>query len=113
MAIVSKYYRVDVEMTTGFKYSYTILGRLLEGSVKASKGYWTKSVNTTEITKEEHEATWNVPLIDDKPAKTRKKAVDKSVNNSVDKSVNKSPISFSSIENFFSDEEQPKRKKRR
>jgi hypothetical protein len=113
MAVDPKYYRVNVEMTTGFKYSYTVLGKLMPGCVKASEGYWTKSVNTTEITKEEHEATWMVPIDGDKPVKTRKRAVDKSVNNSVDKSVNKSPISFSSIENFFSDEEQPKRKKRR
>jgi hypothetical protein len=50
-----KYYRIDVEMTTGFKYHYTCAAKQLEGMKKSSESHWTKSIEVTEITKKEHE----------------------------------------------------------
>ena len=48
-----KYYRVDVEMTNGFKYSYTCIGKMLAGMMKSSNTSWIKSVKETEITEGE------------------------------------------------------------
>lgn len=103
------YYRIDVTMKNGFKYSYTCVARMMPGMKESSQGYWVEKVESTEITKEEHEATWGVykaeprkpekiiPMTDPVP---KKKSV-----------VKKSKVKFSSLENFFDGvEEAPKNK---
>lgn len=49
-----KYYRIKVELKNGFTYSYSCIGKMLEGMKKSSESYWTKSIEVVEITEEEH-----------------------------------------------------------
>lgn len=49
-----RYYKVDVEMTNGFKYSYTCNARMLSGMKQASTCWWTKSIESQEISEKEH-----------------------------------------------------------
>ena len=108
-----KYYRIDVELTTGFKYSYHCIERMKPGMVQASKSIWTKSVTENEITKEEFEETRNVkwekekkvekviPMTDNKPVK--KQQVTKATES---KTVKKTP-KLSSLEDFFGEDDEP------
>ena len=116
------YYKIDVTMKNGFKYSYTCVARMMPGMKMASQGYWVDSVESTEITKEEHEGTWGVYkepakkpekviLMSDPPKKIPK--VTKKVTKVEPKEKTKNP-KFSSLENFFdSSEGAPENKKRR
>jgi hypothetical protein len=61
-----KYYQVTVTLKNGFKYSYTCIGRMLEGMKASSESYWTEKVEVVEITKEEHFKTHNVTFTEDK-----------------------------------------------
>jgi len=66
------YYRIDVTMKNGFKYSYTCVARMMPGMKEASHGYWVENVESTQITKEEHETTWGVYK---EPAKKPEKVI--------------------------------------
>lgn len=109
-----KYYRIDVELTTGFKYSYHCIERMKPGMVQASKSIWTKSVSETEITKEEFEETRNVKWeVDKKTDEVLRKAVVKSgkvvdkgkLVESKSKGLTKTP-KLSSLEDFFDNDEE-------
>lgn len=92
-----KYYKLTVTLKNGFVYSYTCIGRMLEGMKKSSDGYWTEKIEVVEITAEEH---WNHhTLIEEKPKK-------------VTKTPTKVP-KMASLENFFENEEPTPRKKSR
>ena len=52
---MSKYYKLQVTMTTGFVYSLVCMQRMLEGMKQSSSGHWTEKVEVTEITKEEYD----------------------------------------------------------
>lgn len=117
-----KYYKIDVELTTGFKYSYHCIERMKPGMVQSSKSIWTKSVTENEITKEEFEESRNIEwkldsdsttkprvkkLESDKPKKTAKLDSDsttKSETKSKGKALTKTP-KLSSLEDFFDNEE--------
>jgi hypothetical protein len=103
-----KYYKVNVTMKNGFKYSYTCIGRMLEGMKNSSQGYWTEKIEVVEISEEEHRG----PHIfaEEKKSKTVTKAPEK---NPVGKTaVKKVNPKFSSLENFFDGgEEAPENKK--
>ena len=74
-----RYYKVDVEMTNGFKYSYTCNARMLSGMKQASTCWWTKSIESQEISEKEHiefnHATFDV---DKKTDEILRKAVKRS-----------------------------------
>ena len=74
-----RYYKVDVEMTNGFKYSYTCNGRMLSGMKQASTCWWTKSIESQEISEKEHiefnQATFEV---DKKSDEILRKAIKRS-----------------------------------
>lgn len=72
-------------MKNGFKYSYTCIARMLPGMTVASEGYWTESVETTEITEEEHYKTNHVDF-----RETTKKTVDKKTDEVLRKAIVKS-----------------------
>lgn len=104
-------------MKNGFKYSYTCVARMMPGMKVSSQGYWVESVESTQITKEEHEATWGVfkseprkpekviPMMDPPKKKITKSTKEKT------KGPTKVP-KFSSLENFFDgDEGAPENKK--
>ena len=107
-----KYYRVKVKLKTGFEYSYTCIGRMLEGMKKSSEGYWTESVVSEEINEEDFKKTREVAFETEKKVTKVKKV------NPVVEPVEKNPkakksnTKFSSLENFFESEEvAPKNKK--
>lgn len=103
------YYKIDVTMKNGFKYSYTCIARMMPGMKAASQGYWVDKVESTQITKEEHEGTWGVYK---EPAKKPEKVIpmsDPPKKNPVKKTV-KIP-KMASLEDFFEADEKPKRKK--
>jgi len=104
------YYRIDVTMKNGFKYSYTCVARMMPGMKESSRGYWVEKVESTEITKEEHETTWGVYK---EPAKKPEKVIpmtDPPKKKSVEKKTAKIP-KMASLENFFDGvEEAPKNK---
>ena len=122
-----KCYRIDVEMINGFKYSYTCISRMKEGMKQASSGYWTKSVTETEITEEEHRAFYDTPWEKEpKIDKALRKAVVKSSKvvdsgklvtksesgeRSERKGLKKTP-KLSSLEDFFSSDEEPVQEKK-
>jgi hypothetical protein len=90
----AKYYRLDVVMKTGFKYSLACLGKQLEGMKKNSSGEWTESLKVTEITKEEYERFY----YRDEPKK-----ILKTLESIPEKKSNKTkdPIAFSTVEDFL------------
>lgn len=124
-----KYYKVDVEMTNGFKYSYTCNARMLSGMKQASTCWWTKSIESQEISEKEHiefnHATFELDsekttkprvkkLESDKPKKPTK--LDSESTTSKGKALTKTP-KLSSLEDFFGIEEpevvsKPKRGKK-
>jgi hypothetical protein len=133
-----KCYRINVTMKNGFKYSYTCIARMMPGMKAASEGYWTESVEVTEITEEEHREA-NHCVFEDEP-KTKRKTVDKKTDEVLRKAIVKSgkivdkgkmvpktvpvpkavpapkknPVKFSSLENFFDgDDPAPENKKRK
>ena len=74
MATGGKFYKLDVTMTTGFKYSLVCIGRMLEGMKKSSSGHWTEKVEVTEITKEEYEEFYyREEVVEKKPKVVTKK----------------------------------------
>jgi len=87
------YHRVTVKLVNGFQYSYTCIGRMLEGMKKSSQSHWTDSITVTEITEEEHRESWY----------------------SEPKPIKKTNPQFSSLEDFFDGEkkETPKPKTRK
>lgn len=106
-----KYFQIDVELTTGFKYSYHCIERMKLGMVQSSKSIWTKSVTETEITKEAFEESRNVKW--EKEKSVEKQQVTKTTESKVSKKTPK----LSSLEDFFGIEEpevltKPKRKKK-
>ena len=128
---MSKCYRINVTMKNGFKYSYTCIARMMPGMKAASEGYWTESVEVTEITEEEHREA-NHCIFEDEP-KTKRKPVSKKTDEVLRKAIVKSgkivdkgklvekPVrkkipKLSSLEDFFVEEdpapENKKRKKR-
>ena len=70
----SSYYRLDIVMKTGFKYSTVSNGRMLEGLKKSSSGYWTESVEVVEITEEEYRAYWGEEVVSEEPIKKKRKS---------------------------------------
>ena len=105
------YYRIDVTMKNGFKYSYTCVARMMPGMKESSHGYWVDKVESTEITKEDHEATWGVYK---EPAKKPEKVIpmsDPPKKKSLEKKTAKLP-KMASLEDFFEVDEKPKRKKK-
>ena len=110
MAKEVKYYRFDVELTNGFKYSYTTLGRFLEADKIASSGYWTKSVVSEEITEVDHTAFWSVGL-EDEPKTVRsvvrkQQSVVRKQQRIVEKKEPDIMPKFSSLEDFFGDDDE-------
>ena len=100
-----KYHKVTVTMKNGFTYSYTCIGRLLEGLKKNSQGYWTEKLDVVEITEEEYEKLNEVIFEEEPKVKTTKETPKK-----IPKE--KKPVKFSSLEDFFENEEPaPKNKK--
>lgn len=97
-------------MKNGFKYSYTCVARMMPGMKMASQGYWVEKVESTEITKEEHEATWGVYK---EPTKKSEKIIPMTDPVPEKKSKEKKSLpKFSSLENFFeSSEVAPENKK--
>jgi len=85
----SKYYRIDVVMKTGFKYSLACMGKQLKGMKESSNGDWTESLNVSEITEEEYRKFYYDEELDAEPApeKISKKS--------------KKPVTFSTIEDFL------------
>lgn len=112
-----KYYKVDVEMTNGFKYSYTCNARMLSGMKQASTCWWTKSIESQEISEKEH-IEFNHATFELDPVKTTKPKVNKLENDkpkkptkldsdsttSKGKGLTKTP-KLSSLEAFFGDED--------
>ena len=99
----SKFYKVTVTMKTGFVYSYTCIGRLLEGLKKSSQGDWTEKLEVVEITEEEYEKRNEVIFKEEPRLKTTIKTTEK-----------KTP-KFSNLEDFFQTEgssDTPKRRKK-
>lgn len=66
-------------MTTGFKYSFTCIHRMLEGLKKTSSGPWTEKVEVVEITEDEFRAHWGEEVVSEEPVveKKRKKKLPK------------------------------------
>lgn len=111
-----KYHKVTVTMKNGFTYSYTCIGRLLEGLKKNSQGYWTEKIEVVEITEEEYEKRNEVVF---EPEITTKTKVGTRKSDKPEKPVKLEPKKatkgipqFSSLEDFFdSSEPAPKNKK--
>jgi hypothetical protein len=61
-----KYYRVTVTLKNGFTYSYTCIGKMLEGMKKSSESYWTEKVVSEEINQEDFKKTREVTFEEDK-----------------------------------------------
>lgn len=94
----SKYYRIDVVMKTGFKYSLACMGKQLNGMKESSSGHWTESLNVAEITPEEYQKFYygedlSSEYSEKKPKKSKK------------------PIVFSTVEDFLEGNTKPKKKK--
>ena len=105
-----KYHKVTVTMKNGFTYSYTCIGRLLEGLKKNSQGYWTEKLDVVEITTEEYEKLNEVIFEEEPKVKTTKEAPKKNPVGA--KPIKTKPVRFSSLEDFFdSSEPAPKNKK--
>lgn len=103
-----KYYKVDVEMTNGFKYSYTCNGRMLSGMKQASTCWWTKSIESQEISEKEH-IEFNHATFELEPVKTTKPKVNKSENDKTKKptkldSKKTTSPKMASLEDFFGEE---------
>ena len=109
----AKYYKVTVTMKNGFTYSYTCIGRLLEGLKKNSQGYWTEKLDVVEITTEEYEKLNEVVFEEEPKAKTKNTVKEAPKKNSVGaKPIKTKPVRFSSLEDFFDGvEPAPKNKK--
>ena len=104
----AKYYKVTVTMKNGFTYSYTCIGRLLEGLKKNSQGYWTEKLDVVEITAEEYEKLNEVVFEDEPKVKTKNTVKEAPKKNPKEKK----PVRFSSLEDFFDGvEPAPKNKK--
>ena len=102
---MSKYYKLQVTMTTGFVYSFVCIHRMLEGMKKSSSGHWTEKVEVTEIDQKEYEEWYSEAL---QPEKTTKSSTSTRKNDKPKKETTKQPekttnIKFSSLENFFGD----------
>ena len=92
-------------MKNGFVYSYTCIGRMLEGLKKNSQSYWTDKLEVEEITSEEYERL-NEVVFDEEPKEAPKKIPKEQ------KVVKTKPVRFSSLEDFFDGvEPAPKNKK--
>ena len=95
----SKYYKISVTLKNGFFYSFTTSSRSLKGHKQMlQESHWTDKLEEVEITKEEHENHWNT-FVPDEPKVVSKKAKKETIH-----------PQFSSLENFFGDEnEKPTR----
>lgn len=69
----AKYYRLDIVMKTGFKYSTVSIGKMVEGLKKSASGDWTESVEVVEITEEEYRAYWGEEVVSEEPIKKKRK----------------------------------------
>ena len=112
MATGGKFYKLDVTMTTGFKYSLVCIGRMLEGMKKSSGGHWTEKVEVTEITKEEYDDFYYRDVVEEKKPKVVTKKIPKATKADMEKLEQeaKKPKKrqypqFSSLENFFGEED--------
>ncbi len=94
----SKYYRIDVVMKTGFKYSICCMGKQLNGMKESSNTFWTESMNVSEITPEEYELFY-----------TDKELVTESAPEKISKK-SKKPVTFSTIEDFLEGNTKSKKK---
>ena len=95
----AKYYRLDVVMKTGFKYSLCCLGKQLKGMKESSNTFWTESLTVSEMTAEEYESFYY-----DKELGTESATEKKS-------KKPKKPVTFSTIEDFLEGNTKPKKKK--
>lgn len=95
----SKYYRIDVVMKTGFKYSICCMGKQLNGMKESSNTFWTESMHVSEVTPEEYENfyTDKEMATDAAPEKISKKS--------------RKLITFSNIEDFLEGNTKSKKKK--
>ena len=100
----AKYYRLDVVMKTGFKYSLACLGKQLEGMKKNSSDHWTESLTVTEMTKEEYDVFYYREELEE---------ISKSSESATEKKSKKpkKPITFSTVEEFLEGNTKPKKKK--
>jgi hypothetical protein len=97
-----KYHKVTVTMKTGFKYSYTCIGRMLEGMKASSSGYWTEKIEVVDITEEEHRAAWATEFEPEKKRRTPQKKVEPpAVSPSPKKDSTKKKPKLSSLQDFF------------
>lgn len=85
----SKYYRIDVVMKTGFKYSLSCMGKQLNGMKESSSGHWTESLNVAEITEEEYRKFYYDEKLNAEPAPEKKSR------------KSKKPVVFSTVEDFL------------
>ena len=121
----AKYYQVTVTMKNGFVYSYTCIGRMLEGLKKNSQSYWTDKIEVVEISSEEYEKK-NEVVFDEEEPKVKTKNTTKAVPATKEapkkipkeqkvvgaKPIKTKPLRFSNLEDFFdSSEPAPKNKK--
>ena len=109
---MSKYYKLQVTMTTGFVYSLVCIQRMLEGMKKSSGGHWTEKVEVTEITKEEYDDFYYRDEVEEKKPKVVTKKIPKATEADMEKLEQeaKKPKKrqypqFSSLENFFGEED--------
>jgi len=106
---MSKYYRLDISLKTGFKYSIACLGIQLAGLKKSSESYWTEKIVTTEITSEDYQKFYQAKFEEEKKEKKQVATEDPPQKKSRKKKVD---IAFSSLEDFFVGTETKKGKKK-
>jgi hypothetical protein len=112
----SKYYKISVTLKNGFFYSFTTSSRSLKGHKQMlQESHWTDKLEEVEITKEEHENHWNTFVTDEPVVVSKKipkatKADMKKLEEEAKKPKERNYPQFSSLENFFGDEnEKPTR----